>query len=456
MSREKNEETARMERAMADLLALDDTDGPAPHRDDLSKRRWINEIVALSDASTISEIDLNSGPIERNRRYTVWAAVCAAVLVALGIGLLPRARLAEAPKPLNRLLSFSGQVRVNGRLVKEPTLSNEDRIEVSNGAAVLVLKGGVTLYMEDGSRLQLFQSGTGPAEVYLEQGRIVAAVTPSPNHNTAFSVRTDAGRAVVTGTFFSVAADLGQADLKVLEGSVRVEVPGEPAVTVLQRQGIRFAEPRALTLNRVELIRLKSDAGTLALLTPENPAASTASETNLKVVELQASVREEAPAKLQEEEKMTEKKRATSCETLPSLAEAKREAGDWDGALSAFRDLLRCARTASEAGIALIAMGDIQLTHKHNPNGALSHFDAYLSRYPGGELAQEAAFGRIRALMQLRRDNDARAAAALFIARFPKAVQVRLLKKLLPAAPVSSPSSPEEIDTEIRRSQNLL
>ena len=72
----------------------------------------------------------------------------------------------------------------------------------------------------------------------------------------------------------------------------------------------------------------------------------------------------------------------------------------------------------------------LQLSQLGNAAGAVRSFDAYLRI--GGPLSQEASYGRIRALRQLGRWSDARAASDAFIAAYPKSVQAAALRKERP------------------------
>src|SRR5437660_5834 len=76
----------------------------------------------------------------------------------------------------------------------------------------------------------------------------------------------------------------------------------------------------------------------------------------------------------------------------------------------------RRSPTSSEAHAARIAYGDLFLA-RGDAQAALDAYDVYLRR--GGGLAEEASFGRVRALRALGRGAEERAATDAFLARWP-------------------------------------
>jgi TolA-binding protein len=101
---------------------------------------------------------------------------------------------------------------------------------------------------------------------------------------------------------------------------------------------------------------------------------------------------------------------------LLAQARALRSSGDLDGAARAYAKLIDAHRGSTVAHTAQVSLGEIHL-ERGRPKPALAAFDRYLRR--GGALAEEASFGRIRALRALGRDAAAREAAAEFERRFP-------------------------------------
>lgn len=66
-----------------------------------------------------------------------------------------------------------------------------------------------------------------------------------------------------------------------------------------------------------------------------------------------------------------------------------------------------------------LVQGGVAALHAGDARGALTLFDEYSDVYPHGLLAEECTVERVMALCALRRDRDARAAAAVFLRGHP-------------------------------------
>jgi len=75
----------------------------------------------------------------------------------------------------------------------------------------------------------------------------------------------------------------------------------------------------------------------------------------------------------------------------------------------------------------------LRLDHLGDPAGALRNFDAYLRATRRGVLAQEAAYGRIRALRRLGRRTAELRELRGFLKRYPGALQAPLVRRRLKA-----------------------
>jgi tetratricopeptide (TPR) repeat protein len=118
---------------------------------------------------------------------------------------------------------------------------------------------------------------------------------------------------------------------------------------------------------------------------------------------------------------------STSAAALLAQARGLRADGRYQEASLVYQRLVRELPRSTEAHIALVSLGELQLSQLGNAAGAVRSFDAYLRI--GGSLSQEASYGRIRALRQLGRASDARAASEAFIAAYPNSVQAAALRK---------------------------
>jgi hypothetical protein len=120
--------------------------------------------------------------------------------------------------------------------------------------------------------------------------------------------------------------------------------------------------------------------------------------------------------------------RATPADLL-SKARDLRADGKAAEAAAAYRELEAQYPKSPEAHASFVLLGDIELANLNDASGALRSFNAYL--VGGGELAQEAKYGRIRALRALGRSAEERKAIEDFVATYPKSVQTRTLQSRL-------------------------
>jgi len=119
--------------------------------------------------------------------------------------------------------------------------------------------------------------------------------------------------------------------------------------------------------------------------------------------------------------------------SLLRQARKRRAARDWRGAARAYRALLRHHGGSAETGAARVALGMLLLDHLGNPAGALRLFQRYLAETRLGPLAQEAAYGRIRALHRLGRRAAELRALRQFLHLYPGALQEPFVRKRIMA-----------------------
>src|SRR5205807_5379185 len=113
-----------------------------------------------------------------------------------------------------------------------------------------------------------------------------------------------------------------------------------------------------------------------------------------------------------------------------SLLRAARTAGarrDFADAAASYRALLARYPTSPEAVASELAYGELQLGPLADPGGALRTFDRYVAH--GGPLAEEAAYGRVRALRALGREGAERSAIDAFLLAYPNGAAAVALRK---------------------------
>lgn len=121
------------------------------------------------------------------------------------------------------------------------------------------------------------------------------------------------------------------------------------------------------------------------------------------------------------------RKDSTPAPELLAAAREHRAAGRVREALRAYQRLVAAHPDSPLAGTAQLAIGQLYLGPAKDPAAALRAFDAYLAG--DGPLAEEAAHGRISALLRLGRRSDANAAIDRFLARYPASSYADALRR---------------------------
>jgi hypothetical protein len=116
---------------------------------------------------------------------------------------------------------------------------------------------------------------------------------------------------------------------------------------------------------------------------------------------------------------------------LLTQARRHRTGQKWPAAAMAYQTLIKQHPASPEARSGRVSLGLILLHHLGNPAGALRLFSGYLARTRRGALAQEAAYGRIRALRRLGRRAEELAALRDFLRRYPTGLQAPLVRQRL-------------------------
>ncbi len=122
---------------------------------------------------------------------------------------------------------------------------------------------------------------------------------------------------------------------------------------------------------------------------------------------------------------------APTARELLERAQSHRVARRWSGAGAAYRELIRRYPATPEGRAALVSLGIMLLGPGRKPSGALRVFDRYLALTRQGDLAQEATYGRARALRRLGRAAAEIVTLRDFLRRWPKALQAPQAQKRL-------------------------
>jgi ferric-dicitrate binding protein FerR (iron transport regulator) len=262
---------------------------------------------------------------------------------------------------------------------------------------------GITVCLDSNSEVTARSLDVADRIIELGRGRAVVSLVPQPA-GTSFSIGTPTGKVTAVGTVFSVdvAAD-GTSVARVLHGRVLVRAKSDGIARPLRAgESLRIGADSPAPLSAPERQR---DQDLLALSGEvEREAAEPAAPS---------TVHPTRPA----QQEMLEQARAL------------RARGDFAGAAELYRKI-HAANPQSPSGLAaLVSLGELSLSPLNDAQGALKAFDTYLAH--GGALAQEAAFGKARALRALNRPADERRAIERFLASYPDAPQSRVLRHRL-------------------------
>ncbi|RYZ07604.1 MAG: PEGA domain-containing protein [Myxococcales bacterium] len=374
-----------------------------------------------------------------------------------------------------RLALAAGEVFVNGRpAVAGQFLTRGSALSVEQGRACVLVPPGVAACLEGGTALSIETLEVDRRRFRLHQGHVVAHLDRQPA-GSSFGFETSAGSVVAKGTIFSLKTDGSAVTLRVHEGVVLSDQgtretpfeapraarfvagaePSEPlegtelADTTLVDLTKYFTEQaqsllvvQAAVGSTVALGNLQLGAAPVtALLMPGSYRMEVARAGHASIVE-QVQVEpgaetarnyEATPAVSDVANRPDLKPHAQGGSTAAKLLEQARElraGGRYKEAHAMYQRLLREHARSAEARVALVSLGELQLSRLGDASAALRSFDAYLRG--GGSLSQEASYGRIRALRGLGRSSDARAASDAFLKAYPKSVQAAALRKELP------------------------
>ncbi|MBN2197399.1 MAG: tetratricopeptide repeat protein [Polyangiaceae bacterium] len=111
-------------------------------------------------------------------------------------------------------------------------------------------------------------------------------------------------------------------------------------------------------------------------------------------------------------------------------ANALRRQGRIPAALSAYSELQLGFPGSPEASLSHVVLGRL-LLQQGLASAAHTQFSQYLSRTPGGALAEEAMFGQANALRMSGRTGDERRVLRQLVARFPNSITARAARTRL-------------------------
>jgi hypothetical protein len=266
---------------------------------------------------------------------------------------------------------------------------------------------GVTVCLGPGTEVTRRALDGADRLLEIQRGRAVVSLVPQPA-GTTFSIGTSAGKVTAVGTIFSV--EIGSdavAVARVIRGHVLVRATDDVARPLNAGETLRIGSPTPTPLAAEDRAR------DLALLSLSAEDEHVDPETPVPLAPSAAGGAKPEPQRLLER------------------ARALRARGNFAEAAEVYRKVHAAGPQSASGLAALVSLGELLLSPLNDPQGALTAFDAYLAR--GGALAQEAAFGRARALRALKRPAEERQAIERYLATYPDAPQGRVLRYRLAA-----------------------
>jgi ferric-dicitrate binding protein FerR (iron transport regulator) len=231
----------KLEQAVFDIAAKeDDNTGALPVFDDLTRRRYTDDIIARAD-----ELQFGTGAAEDNntnsrarhaRVYALVGGLIAASFAAVFIWTAsPPPQIDSTPIQNTSVVAKNTEHGLNGRFVLlagevqigrrnaaiGDLLMSGDHIETQDGRAAVSLPEEINLSVGPQTRLRVERSVNAEISVFVEHGQIQVALSPR-GKRPSFQVITDKGRVNVTGTIFSVNAQARSVEVRVLRGKVEV------------------------------------------------------------------------------------------------------------------------------------------------------------------------------------------------------------------------------------------
>ncbi|XXY45097.1 FecR domain-containing protein [Sorangium sp. So ce269] len=324
-------------------------------------------------------------------------------------------------------------------------------IAAEREATPLRFSEGTVLTLASGSRARVTQADAEGASLLLERGALRARVVHA-GPSTRWSVHAGPFEVAVVGTEFDLAWDPGRdrLDVALHEGRIVVSGPllGDGRTLVAGEQlHVSISENRSELSTGVRGVPGGAGApaetppsaggtssGTSPVTAGPPPAAGGAGpgasaplaappaperqrdaavETGWRALAAQGRYREAMAAV--EREGFERVLAGAGASDLIELADAARHSGEFRRA----REALLRARRLGARGRSAFVLGKVAADHLGAPGDAITWFQTYLDEEPGGGLAEQA-LGRLIELRQRRGDSaGARAAAALYLQRYP-------------------------------------
>ncbi len=392
------------------------------------------EISAVSLRRMESEIvgGLHGTAPPRARRRFVFA-LAAGLVLAIGAGVFWVQHATS--QPFARIQTLWGQVTLSGVAMSQgATLGPGTVLDIAAEGEVAFLVGrGVEVRLVGPGRV-LFDGNTKAPRLRLDSGRIFVQAAHR-EADESFHVTTAHGRVEVKGTRFVVGYGAHGSWVHVDEGEVMAYRQGESKA---------WAVGTGSTFSLAQELNEEATPSPLPALAPapepRTCAKTTCADESARARKVMRAGNPLRAIAIVEETLGKFENCAPTSRCLDELgylrAEALRQAGRLDGAVTAFKSLNRAGATRAMRQNALYAAAQLERKLGRGEDARQSLERAYAA-YPDGALSEEALAG----LLELFEGGgaDARAVAERYLARFPQGMAAARARRILSGTPSVRP-----------------
>jgi ferric-dicitrate binding protein FerR (iron transport regulator) len=390
---------------------------PTPELSAVSLRRMENEVLRQLP-----------GTAAPRARRTLWLALAAGFLLLAGVGALAL-RTPTSPA-FARIQTMWGHVTLSGAaMTPGADMGPGAVLEIAAAGEASFLVGRAAEVRLFGPGEVAFDGTAGSPRLRLSSGRLAVHIAHR-RAGESFTVATAHGRVEVRGTRFVVGYEAQGSYVHVDEGEVLAFRTGTAAPFV-----VKAGETFSFTVTSPEPAPAPTEAPP-AEVAPRVCPKSSCSEAGARA---RKAMRRGNPGRAIE---VVDEALGQAADCAPGSrcldelgylrAEALRQAGRLEAAVSAYRSLDRPGATRAMRQNALYAAAQLERRLGRAADARRSFEHAYAA-HPGGALAEEA----LAALLEMLEpgSQDAHAAAERYLGRYPQGMAAGRARRILSGAP---------------------
>ena len=391
-----------------------------------------NELSAVSLRRMENEVlrQLHGTARPRSRR-TLILAVAAGLVLAAGVGVV--SMRSATSQPFARIQTMWGRVTLSGvTMTKGAAMGPGGVLEITaEGEAAFLVGRGAEVRLVGPGRVA-FDGTTKDPRLRLDSGRVFIQVAHREG-DESFHVTTAHGRVEVKGTRFVVGYSAGESYVHVDEGEVMAFRQGE-----LKPWAVGAGSTFSLKAEELSAPKPLPAVDSSPPPEPRTCAKSTCGEEGARARKAMRAANPLHAIEIVDEALGKVENCAPTSRCLDELgylrAEALRQAGRLDGAVTAFKSLNRAGATRAMRQNALYAAAQLERKLGRGEDARQSLERAYAAN-PEGALSEEALAG----LLDLVEGTgvDAKTAAERYLDRFPQGMAAARARRILSGTPPS-------------------